>query len=94
MIVYFMYDSNFNKPDKVVPLLNYAMEIDVWGSGFIDPLFLNSALDENGQLHDSAALPPSTLLQDILHPSHHLLNILVLLQIANKLGLSKLNSMV
>jgi hypothetical protein len=29
----------------------------------------------------------STLLQDILHPSHHLLN--VLLQIANKLGLSK-----
>jgi hypothetical protein len=28
----------------------------------------------------------STLLQDILHPSHHLLN--VLLQIANKLGLS------
>jgi hypothetical protein len=28
-----------------------------------------------------------TLLQDILHPSHHLLN--VLLQIANKLGLSK-----
>jgi hypothetical protein len=27
----------------------------------------------------------STLLQDILHPSHHLLN--VLLQIANKLGL-------
>jgi hypothetical protein len=27
-----------------------------------------------------------TLLQDILHPSHHLLN--VLLQIANKLGLS------
>jgi hypothetical protein len=29
----------------------------------------------------------STLLQDILHPSHHLLN--VLLQIANKLGLRK-----
>jgi predicted house-cleaning noncanonical NTP pyrophosphatase (MazG superfamily) len=29
----------------------------------------------------------STLLQDILHPSHHLLN--VFLQIANKLGLSK-----
>jgi hypothetical protein len=29
----------------------------------------------------------STLPQDILHPSHHLLN--VLLQIANKLGLSK-----
>jgi hypothetical protein len=29
---------------------------------------------------------PSTLLQDILHPPHHLLN--VLLQIANKLGLS------
>jgi hypothetical protein len=28
----------------------------------------------------------STLLQAILHPSHHLLN--VLLQIANKLGLS------
>jgi hypothetical protein len=28
----------------------------------------------------------STLLQDILHPSHHLLN--VLLEIANKLGLS------
>jgi hypothetical protein len=28
----------------------------------------------------------SALLQDILHPSHHLLN--VLLQIANKLGLS------
>jgi hypothetical protein len=28
----------------------------------------------------------STLLQDILHPSHHLLN--VLLQVANKLGLS------
>jgi hypothetical protein len=28
----------------------------------------------------------STLLQDIIHPSHHLLN--VLLQIANKLGLS------
>jgi hypothetical protein len=28
----------------------------------------------------------STLLQDILHPSHHLLN--VSLQIANKLGLS------
>jgi hypothetical protein len=34
----------------------------------------------------------STLLQDILHPSHHLLN--VLLQIANKLGLyaKKINS--
>jgi hypothetical protein len=28
----------------------------------------------------------STLLQDILHPSHHLLNVLI--QIANKLGLS------
>jgi hypothetical protein len=32
----------------------------------------------------------STLLQDILHPSHHLLN--VLLQIANKLGLSNKKS--
>jgi hypothetical protein len=31
----------------------------------------------------------STLLQDILHPSHHLLN--VLLQIANKLGFSNKN---
>jgi hypothetical protein len=31
----------------------------------------------------------STLLQDILHPSHRLLN--VLLQIANKLGLSNNN---
>jgi hypothetical protein len=60
MIVYFMYDSNFKKTDKVVPLLNYAMDIDVrvWGSGCIDPLFLNTTLDENGQLYAHTALPP------------------------------------
>jgi hypothetical protein len=35
----------------------------------------------------------STLLQDILHSSHHLLNVRVLLQIANKLGISNKKSL-
>jgi hypothetical protein len=53
--------------------------ISIWKYIFSEHLYLNMSSSLRGVLL-------STLLQDILHPSHHLLN--VLLQIAYKLGLS------
>jgi hypothetical protein len=74
---------NSPKPGSFQLVLNRASSFLKGGVGHSCRLaFLSCARSTNVQL---TGVLLSTLLQDILNPSHHLLN--VLLQIANKFGL-------